>query len=182
METGGPAATTVSKRKLRSTARLQEFQRARRLSRLRGILLHAIKRLRFDRMWWVHNEWYAARARSALACDSHVGEATPMESEAIGATRAEASAEQRSTAASRSTPTLQEASSAEFVPGLPWAEVESAMRSAAASLDTRSDHQPHPGGNRMLSAPPVVQIPRGSSSVSSSTSSNAAESRQSRSP
>ena len=138
METDVPAVMPVSKRKLRSAARLQDFQQARRLSRLRGILLRAVKRLRFDRMWQVHNEWYAARARSALAYDSRVGGATPiLESEAIGANRAEASVEQRSTAASNPSSQQQDACSGDFVPGLPWAEVEGALRSAAASWPAR---------------------------------------------
>jgi len=135
MDTGGPAVKPESKRKLKSAARPKEFQQSKRLAKLRGTLLRAMKRVRFDRMWRVHNEWYAARAISARACDSRVGEATPMEAEPVGATRAEASAVQRSAAASSSKPTLQEASSADFVPGLQWVEVEGAWHSAAVTWD-----------------------------------------------
>ena len=151
MDTGGPAVKPESKRKLKSAARLKEFQQSKRLAKLRGTLLRAMKRVRFDRMWRVHNEWYAARAISARACDSRAGVATPMGTEAAGATRAEASAEQRSAAASNPSFKPQDASGKDFVPGLPWAEVEGAWRSAAADWSVGSATA-EPSGRRLRKA------------------------------
>ena len=143
METSDPAVRPASKRQLRSAARLQEFQQARRLKRLRGILLRAVKRVRFDRMWRVHNEWYAARARSTLTCDSRKGGATPMEAEAAGATRTEALVEQRPKLLELGSQKA-EAADFEFVPGLPNAVVESAWRGAAATWSMGSAATPNP--------------------------------------
>ena len=55
MDTGGPAVKPERMRKLKSAARLKEFQQSKRLAKLRGTLLRAMKRVRFDRMWRVHN-------------------------------------------------------------------------------------------------------------------------------
>ena len=137
METGDPGAAPVSKRKLKSAARLKEYQQAKRLDKLRGMVLRVMKRMRFDRVWRVHNEWYAARASPAPVCDSCTGAATPsaMETGAAGATRAEPSAGQRSSAASITPFTPQDASGADFVPGLPWVDVEGAWHSTAVHWD-----------------------------------------------
>ena len=74
---GGPAVKPESKRKLKSAARLKEFQQSKRLAKLRGTLLRAMKRVRFDRMWRVHNEWYAARASPARVLEPSTGLETP---------------------------------------------------------------------------------------------------------
>jgi len=65
-QASSPPPGLLSKRKLKSVARLQEFQQRRRLlnCRLRKVALQVIKRLRFDRRWRVYREWHAAHGTS----------------------------------------------------------------------------------------------------------------------
>ena len=146
METGDPGATRMNKRQEKSASRLKEYQQRKRLERLRRTLWRAVKRLRFDRMWRVHNEWYASRPSPAPqahdSCDT--GEATsPMEAEAPGATREEATEGQRPEVFEFGSEKAETAGF-EFVPGLPNAEVESAWRGAAATWSMGSATTPNP--------------------------------------
>jgi hypothetical protein len=127
---GSAPTGTLSNRKRRSVARLQEFQHRRRLDRLRGLFTRVLKRVRFNRMWQVHNEWYAARP-SDSACngaeDQPIVNDERMDVEIDGATRASADAEDSPSC----TAGQWNLAALEFVPGLATAAVVDAWLTAA---------------------------------------------------
>ena len=119
-----PAA--LSKRKQRSLARLQEFQRLQRVKKLWRRALHkVVKMMRHQRLWRVHNAWIAAQPAPAEAA----GQPAPASSGRMdvddSANRAdEPRAEQPGEHAAGGL----RVDATEFAPGLPMAEVVSAWQ------------------------------------------------------
>ena len=130
---------TLSKRKQKSALRLQEFQQRRRIFLLWRRVLHKIARSwRHERLWRVHNAWYATHSTSADSAEPPAPEAERMEKDR-GTTRAVESVELEQLphglegvqpSGGGMNPTAQE-----FVPGWQAAEVEPMQSKAAYGLE-----------------------------------------------
>ena len=146
---------TVSKRKLRSEARLRLFQRRVEVRQLwRRALRKVLKVCRHQRMWSVHNAWSAPLPPPAEPAGPPAsGHAEAMDVVDDSASRASAPAVQQP--GPRAEGGLR-AEASEFAPGLPMAEVVSAWNAAvelaagrwkvswtdlAATLTTRADDE-----------------------------------------
>ena len=155
---GSEPSGTLSKRKQKSAARLKEFQQQKRLFLLWRRTLHKIARVwRHERMWRVHNAWYATRSASAEAAGPPALDTERME-EDHSTTRAVEPAEMGESSSSAGPPRAprsdgehaplqpgtgaagvpcgggMNAAAPEFVPGLPMAVVEAHWRAAVDGL------------------------------------------------
>ena len=132
----GDPERPLSKRKQKSLERQQEFQRRKRLKLRWQHVLHKFARAwRHQRMWNVHNAWFATRSASADAAepvpaheiermDENRGSkraAEPAEQGAVEAQPSQHASESAPQSGSGLNPTAQA-----FVPGLLMTEVEHA--------------------------------------------------------
>ena len=141
----GESKDTLSLRKQKSLLRLQEFQRRKVLRlRWRHILHKFARRWRHERMWQVHNEWYAARTALAETAGPPAPETERMDEEPqLDASAAPAAAANGPRVGA---PGALDAAAPEFSPGLPMAEVERAW-AAAFGFNARAEAAvPGPGG------------------------------------
>ena len=136
MDTSGGV---LSIRKQKSAARLLEFQRRRRIRLLwRRVLQKFVHAWRHERVWRVHNAWFAALPASADTAGPPAPEAERMDEDS-GTTRAanpagqgvEGSASPPPMHAGGPSPSGLNPAALEFSPGLAHAAVESAWFEAA---------------------------------------------------
>jgi len=133
----------LSMRKQKSAKRLKDFQQRRRILLLWRRALHkAVRSLRFDRLWRVHNAWFATLSASTDAVGPPASETERMD-EDRGTKRAAEPAEQTAGTKPAEQPSQSleggppsgdglNPSAQEFVPGWQVAGVE-LMQSDAAS-------------------------------------------------
>lgn len=122
-----PPTVPKSKRKQRSEQRLLEYQQHKKLKLLwRRVFTKLAKMWRHQRMWNVHNAWFATRSASAEAAGPPASETVRMDVDS-SANRASVPVEQQP--AARAEGGLR-AEAVEFAPGLPMAEVVSAWSEA----------------------------------------------------
>ena len=132
----------LSKRKQKSKERLQEFQRRKRLSMLWQRVLHKFARSwRHERMWRVHNAWYATPSAPAEATGPPVAETAHMDEEPVLEANT-APADAASSAAHGPPPHGSSAATSEFAPGISMAEVQAAWSAAVAKLGKVPDSWP----------------------------------------
>ena len=130
-------------RKQNSALRLQEFQQRRRIFLLWRRVLHKIARSwRHERLWRVHNAWYATRSTSADSAEPPAPEAERMEVDRGTKRAADPVEPEQPLRGSETRPPsgggMMNPSALEFVPGRPQDAVSS---QPAVVEDTRHDLQ-----------------------------------------